>query len=392
MTDVNTEFETADETAVEEPVVDNSLISRLNRWANANGLERSPFIAMVSAAIRDQRNLNFWSTVDMVIALPEPRYSGGDRRNRFQSFLTVVRNVMVFVPVALTWAAISVATAAFGVFSQQNQATPVNFLQFWQDGYGYLADFWRINQVARLDVAVILFVILLTLVIGYLETENNRDFQIGQTKADEDRLAFAMELQNYFHLNREITVENVSDAVLNSISTLQGMAREMTNSMSELGVVMQVFSNLVPDVNQLSRDVSELNESTASKIADLTTGLSAGVENANSVLKDMTQTVNTLGQDARLSMVHLTEVNDSVTTVGTNFKVAVDTLQESIGQVKSKLDVGLSEAIETGYVSIDRIINEMDVTSTSLKSSSRAVQDELEALHRSLKRARELGN
>jgi len=91
-------------------------------------------------------------------------------------------------------------------------------------------------------------------------------------------------------------------------------------------------------------------------------------------------------------MVHLTEVNDSVTTVGTNFKVAVDTLQESIGQVKSKLDVGLSEAIETVYVSIDRIINEMDVTSTSLKSSSRAVQDELEALHRSLKRARELGN
>jgi len=91
-------------------------------------------------------------------------------------------------------------------------------------------------------------------------------------------------------------------------------------------------------------------------------------------------------------MGHLTEINNSVTEVGNDFKVSVNTLQSSIGEVKTKIDVGLAIAIETGYVSIDRIINEMDVTSTSLKSSSRAVQDELESLHRSLKRARELGN
>ena len=48
----------------------------------------------------------------------------------------------------------------------------VNFLQFWQDGYGILDEKWRIGTVAITDATLVFIVIGLTIAITYLSTRS----------------------------------------------------------------------------------------------------------------------------------------------------------------------------------------------------------------------------
>jgi hypothetical protein len=371
----------------QDAVVAESLEQRLIRWANANNLEKSPILLMLLSAIRDGRNLAFWGSVNFMDALPQPRFAGTLERERIAKLLTTVRNVLVFVPVALTWAAISVATSAFGTFSAQNQATTVNFLAFWQDGYGYLAPFWRIGSTAEKVVIIISAVIVLTLIVGRLNNVNDRNYARGMDAAEEQRLAIAMELQNYFHARREINDTTVTETVIESVSGLRDMSRDMSAAMMELRHVMTgILGDTLPRVDGLTNNLKLLGDQAGVKISEMVDSLSEGITTASDLMKTMGQTVTELSHDARDAVDRIIGVENSISAASNELSSAVLQFDSSVGDAKHNLDQGLAGAVDRASISIDNILNEMAVTSTSLKSSSRNVQDQLEELQRSLKR------
>lgn len=367
--------------------VPDSLDVRLLRWATSYGLNRSPIILMLASAVKESRNIQFWGSVNMLEALPQPRYLGNVRNETFARFVLILRNVLVFVPVALTWAAISVATSAFGTFTSQNQATTVNFLSFWQDGYGYLAPFWHIDEVARLDVIIVLAVIALTLLLGKLNNANDIEFNRGINLAEEQRLAIAMELQNFFHSRLEITDKTVTKTVAASVSGLRDMSQDMSNAMVELSKVMSgLLGDTMPRVDGVSRDLTDLIHKASDRIEELIKSLTGGVTTASTVLGDMSKTVNTIGTDAQVAVSRILDVEKKISTAGDALNSSVKKFDGAVSQAKSDLDIGLSGAIDRASIAIDNIVNEMSVTSNSLKSNARQVQDQLEELQRSLQR------
>lgn len=395
-TEQNLETELVDESTGEsveaievvEPVVEqipDTLEGRLERWARANGQWRNPMTQLLHAAVVDGSNLAFWSSVNMLDALPQAKYAGNLSREKLIAFLTTLRNVLVFVPVALTWAAISVATSAFGTFSVQNQATTVNFLAFWQNGYGYLDSFWHIDEVARLDVIVVLFVIALTLVIARMNNANDVMFMQGQDAADEQRVVLAMELQNYFHSRREITSVTVSQTVATSVAGLRGMAQEMTKAMSELKSAITKVSETVPRVDNLGREVVEIGKASADQITELVRVLAGGVSSTTNLMDGVGTSLSTLGQEAMSAADRIADVEKSINKTNQSLQSVVTGFEGSIVEVKSELDNGLAKALDRASDTISNIVNEMEVTSTSIKSSARNVQDQLETFQRSLK-------
>ena len=363
----------------------NPLEEAIYDWAQANGYSQNAMVSMLAAATNDGSNLAFWGSVNMLDALPQAQFQASTSSLRLATFLTTFRNVLIFLPVALTWAAISVATSAFGTFSSQNQATTVNFLAFWQNGYGYLADFWHIDEVAKLDTIIVAFIILLTLAIARLNNANDRAYDAGFIIADEQRLVLAMELQNYFHANREITSETVSETVAESVAGLRDMAREMTSAMTELKVVMGKMSDTVPQVDNLSREIVTIGVASSERISELVNTLTNGVNSATGLIDELGSSVSTLGKEAKQAAQSITEVESSILGTSESLNNIVSGFETSIAGVKSELDNGLANALDRAADTIAVVVDEMEVTGNSLKSSARSVQDQLETFQRSLR-------
>ena len=111
----------------------NQAMQTMNEWATKWNVADDPYVAGLNAAVARRDNMTMWASLDPTDMLPTPEIQSGRLLSRIARVLTVARNVLVFVPVALTWWAIQHATDAFGNWAK-GRNEDVNFLQFWQDG------------------------------------------------------------------------------------------------------------------------------------------------------------------------------------------------------------------------------------------------------------------
>jgi hypothetical protein len=115
-----------------------ALLQHIQSWARKADVVNTPYVAGLTAAINSKKDLHIWATLEPFQYLPYPIVTVGARIVRLVRILTVLRNVLVFAPVALTWAAVGQATSGFSAYVKENGANVVNFLDFWQNGYGYI--------------------------------------------------------------------------------------------------------------------------------------------------------------------------------------------------------------------------------------------------------------
>ena len=145
---------------VEAP--DLELISEITSWAQKNGSSQDAVITSLVADLREMKDLDAWASLPTIELLPPINAPKADKTITLANRIAIIRNLLVFVPVALTWIAVSKATSAFGAYTAANKTAVVNFLEFWQNGYGVLASEWTIGHVAFLDFAIITAVIILS--------------------------------------------------------------------------------------------------------------------------------------------------------------------------------------------------------------------------------------
>ena len=134
--------------------------------------------------------------------------------------LTIIRNVLVFAPVALTWAAVGQATSAFSRYVEENGADVVNFLDFWENGYGYLGSEWQISHVAFLDFIIVMIVIVLTLVSSALgrkatDQQANFDHQI-----ERERIGLAVQITTFLFDKQKVTNVSMNASLAGAIAKL----------------------------------------------------------------------------------------------------------------------------------------------------------------------------
>jgi len=112
-------------------------------------------------------------------------------RTQSPRLLLIVRAGALFLPILLTWLALSQVIGPFALFLQNQQAS-ANFLWFWQTNPGEsFGEIYKLSHVALTDAAVLAFLTVLAMRIAWWESaraEMNEHVYVDMLAA----------LENYF--------------------------------------------------------------------------------------------------------------------------------------------------------------------------------------------------
>jgi hypothetical protein len=210
-----------------KPAKSKVLAEKLQIWCLKNGLEAHPYMLLLIDGLFKRKNLAMLSEIDALEFFPKYAKSANGKKDKLILTLTVVRNVAVFVPVALTWSAVSHATAGFAKYVKENPDTVANFLEFWQNGYGYLSPEWTIGTVANLDFLIIMVVIVLTLYISLATNMDQQRRVLLASSFNEERLSLALEVREFLHDKRRTTTVTMNQSLASAIQNLQNATYEL---------------------------------------------------------------------------------------------------------------------------------------------------------------------
>ena len=288
----------------------------LNDWAVNNGVDSDHIVQSLIQDLAGEENLAIWAGMDPFEYLPQPHPTVGSRFFSWAKTAASIRNVMVFVPVAITWEAVSKATVAFAKFVETNNATTVNFLEFWQNGYDVLDKFWTIGNVASLDFVIILGVIALSLVATYLNARGSSINKVAMAQIEAERLEVALALKMYLYSMREIDKTNVKEGIASSVSALLAATSTLAKTAKQLSTVVRELEEGVPAINDfgnrvgkeseklvkqvgvLTASLSEINGSITGELRDAVNSATVGLDLANEGLATSTQSIKTNSQAA----------------------------------------------------------------------------------------------
>lgn len=236
----------------------------LQSWANLYGVQSDPYVYGLMQALRDRKNLPMWATLDPLDYLPRAHVNTHKRMHVVALILTVLRNSLVFLPVALTWYAISKATSAFALYTSDNSLSVVNFLDFWENGYGVLSSQWALSNVATLDFQIILLIIGLTIAVIFIDRRlrNLKDRAIQE--ADSARIEMGLVLSTYLFDQQRVTNVTVNKSlaralrdVLNSTELLEKTSHELNKTVKAIPNNRELLTELRNIKSRIMQRVSE---------------------------------------------------------------------------------------------------------------------------------------
>jgi hypothetical protein len=312
---------------IETELLHSDISEQLSNWAERNAVSDDRIVQDLLQDFEAEENLNIWATMDPFEYLPQPAPVQGAKLLSWAKLTSTIRNVMVFVPVALTWEAVSKATEAFAKFVEANNATTVNFLEFWQNGYDVLPSFWTISHIATLDFLIILGVIALSLLSTFLNGKGSSLNKAELHEIEKDRLGTALALKMYLYSMREIDKTNIKEGVASSVSALLTATSSLSKSARQLSAVVAELQNGVPVINNFGTNLGKESEKLVLEVGSLTAALS-GIN--SSITGDLKEAVETATYGLDLAS---TELNTSTHSLRANSKAAeseIKTLQSLI--------------------------------------------------------------
>ena len=238
-------------------IADNELLrDSLSSWATKYGFQNDPYVSALTAALDRRRNLSMWATLSPLEYLPRPEAKG--RRTRVIKIITLIRNTLIFAPVALTWTAVGHATTAFGIYVGQNAGAVVNFLEFWQNGYGVLDKNWTIGHIANLDFLLILSVIILIIFLHFANDKERTERIKSEMSIDNERLALGISLHEFLFSKR--STDNVK---MNQ--NLATITQDLIHTASSLKKVAATAEKLAKDTPANKKILASIKELTKAK-------------------------------------------------------------------------------------------------------------------------------
>jgi hypothetical protein len=217
------------------------LISEIKTWASTNHCEGDALVLALLEDLESGQDLDAWASLDSLEILPPVQYKAGDKQLRLTNLIAISRNILVFVPVALTWIAVSKATTAFEQYTAANPTAVVNFLDFWQNGYGILSKDWTIGHIALLDGGIIGIVISLSIAVSVLELRHKRSMRTTVAHLDQERLTLALKIFKYLHAHKTATPAVVNAGIAGSVRNLLATSKELAKSSKELAKDVKKF-------------------------------------------------------------------------------------------------------------------------------------------------------
>lgn len=209
------------------------LANSLEQWAIRYSLNADPYVVGLLQGMRSKKKIAFWADTRAVDMLPLPEATSGIATKKRLDALLAFRNIMVFVPIAFTWAAISQATTAFAEYAKLGEVKVVNFFDFWENGYGVLSPFWTLSNVARIDFLLLAVIIFISIGISLSERKLSNLETTEKARLDNERLQIAINIDEALSDYRYPTTQLVNRQLAQSIVNLNETARALRAAAKE---------------------------------------------------------------------------------------------------------------------------------------------------------------
>ena len=226
-----------------KPELNLILADKLLAWADKYDVANDGYVRGLYEALTSRKNLQIWASLNPIEYLPMPELKAGISMAKWTRFITVLRNVLVFLPVALTWVAVGEATTAFSGYLKDNGSDIVNFLDFWQNGYGVLDDKWRIATIAYLDFLIIMVVIVLTLIASFFSRRVTELQIMAEKETDRERILLSVEIASYLFEKQKVTnvtmnqsLARALDKLLNATESIEATAKALEKTSKSKGL------------------------------------------------------------------------------------------------------------------------------------------------------------
>ena len=226
-----------------KPELNLILADKLLAWADKYDVTKDGYVRGLYEALTSRKNLQIWASLNPIEYLPMPELKAGLSMANWTRSITVLRNVLVFLPVALTWAAVGEATTAFSTYLKANGSDIVNFLDFWQNGYGVLDVKWRIATIALLDFLIIMVVIVLTLIASFFSRRVTELQIMSEKETDRERILLSVEIASYLFEKQKVTnvtmnqsLARALDKLLNATESIEATAKALEKTSKSKGL------------------------------------------------------------------------------------------------------------------------------------------------------------
>ena len=217
------------------------LVNSLQSWATLYGVASDSYVSGLTEAVAARKNLPMWASLDPLEYLPHAHIRTHKRLHLASLIMSVVRNSLVFLPVALTWFAISKATSAFATYTADNSLSVVNFLDFWENGYGVLDEKWALSNVATLDFQIILGIIGLTITITFLDRALKNFKNQAMQEADDERIQMALRISTYLFDQQRVSNVTVNQSLAKAIRDILNSTESLDKTSKELNKTVKLM-------------------------------------------------------------------------------------------------------------------------------------------------------
>jgi hypothetical protein len=245
---------------LKKPELNLLLADKVEDWANKFEVSDDGYVQGLVEALRTRKNLQVWAALNPIEYLPMPRLRSEATLAKRTRLMTVLRNVLVFFPVALTWAAVGEASKAFAEYLRDNGSNVVNFLDFWQNGYGYLGSEWTLANIALLDFVIVMVVIVLTLAISYFGRKVAEIHSAEEEKTDRERILISIQIATYLFDKQKVTNVTMNQSLSRTLDKLLNAADSLEKTTKSLEKTSKSFEKTSARTNNEPFDFSRLKE------------------------------------------------------------------------------------------------------------------------------------
>ena len=257
----------ADSGSLWNPALLSNAKGSLDRWAERWSVQDDPYVEGLTEAIRDNKNMTMWASLDPYEKLPSPPPVAGRRLNQITQVATGLRNVLVFVPVAITWWAIGKATSAFGDYKDLHpDERSIAFLDFWRSDSELLTNEKlfgltpKIQEIAYFDFLLIAVVVALTILAGAIGALAERRGDLQEDRIETERSRVALELIDALENKRTASPETIAGSIATVLNDLVDASREVRNAALQLEQASTGIGSFSTQLDSLNDSLQQLSE------------------------------------------------------------------------------------------------------------------------------------
>lgn len=297
---------------INDPLRD--LAIRITEFAKRYQLLNDAYLSNLIKSLVNKNNLHIWAEINPFEHFPRASAKKHILITNITKVMTIVRNVAVFIPIAVIWRAVGEATTQFEIYVSENSGAITNFLTFWQNGYGYLEEEYTIGHVAFVDFLIIVGIIVLTFILNITDAVANSIKENEEAVLDKERDSLCFQLIEETSAYRKIdanslekTFYKIISEVNRSIEELKNIitiekksAKELTEASQGLAaeqgkwgeITLPEFTQFNLALENLTKSINQLNNLSSEEIPKSLDKALSQIEMTGGALKDANLSIN----------------------------------------------------------------------------------------------------